>query len=304
MKIVNNCRKQLNKIMFKEMKGFSGVTHMLIATFLFQLIWILPIFSMYISQVKAKDTVTIILFWGILIGASLLPDLDNNVSTAKYQLGIIGRILSMFMVMVSSMVYSIFHTKNDKCKSQHRMLWHTLFIYMAELVIIYFFHPTNDYTILEIVKSKMSIMNNSAALIAILFFFLSCCSIYLFINFICYYGGKIISWKVFNVIKIVLSLACFVFLGSRVSLGYLKFISYAVCIGSMFHNIGDLFSLGSVPVFFPVPIKKQLWLKPKLPFQLETGGVANRVLNFVLLIVVVTLFLCIFGYISLEGLKI
>lgn len=293
---------KFNRFFTREVKGFAGITHMLIATVLFQIIWILPIFSSQTSMIKEKGIVAVVLFWGIVLGASLMPDLDNTQSTAGYQLGLLGKVMSMFMMMTSGMIYSLFRTKKDHCKSQHRMFWHTPFICIIGFVIVIFFTPKSDSTVFGCVQDivsnksfKIDGMNFSGFSVILLLFILCVASFHLFLNTVCYKLGKIFARDFFSIAKMVLTIACAVYLGFTMPIEYIKFMSYGVCIGNLFHNIGDLFSLGSIPLLFPIPIKGEIWHKPYFPFQLETGGMANQILNFALGIIIIILFLVMKG---------
>lgn len=290
----------MKKFLIKKIKGFSGITHMLIATLLFQIIWLLPIFSQYTEGIKEKGIIAILLFWGIVIGSSIIPDLDNEVSTAKYQLGFLGQIISMFMVMISSIVTSITRMKNDHFKSQHRLFWHAPTVYIISFILIMFLHPSVDITLFSAIKNGFKDINISEFSVTIIFFILTISSFYLFMNSLCYNAGRFFLKKFFSTLKSVVSIAAFLFLFFKAPISYLKLMSYGVCVGSLFHNIGDLFSLGSIPIFFPIPIKKQMWYRPHLPFQLETGGVRNKVLDFVLFIIMVAGFLFIFGFLTFK----
>lgn len=109
-------------------------------------------------------------------------------------------------------------------------------------------------------------MNILEASIVLVFFILTISAFYLFMNSVCYNAGKLFARKFFSILKSVVTGAAFAFLLFSAPISYLKFMVYGVCLGSIFHNIGDLFSLGSIPIFFPISVKGQMWYRPHLPF--------------------------------------
>lgn len=106
-----------------------------------------------ISPIKDYNFLGVMIFWNVVLGASLIPDLDNQDSTAGYQLGILGKIITMFAVMTSGVIYGISRTGKDTCKSQHRMFWHTPLSVIISIILALFFTPKSDVTIFEYIRA-------------------------------------------------------------------------------------------------------------------------------------------------------
>ncbi len=284
----------------EEHKGFSGITHWLISIMFFFLMWITPwaFARQYIQSINQSVLFATMTFF-LIGGASLLPDLDSSPlqeggSTAVYQLGWLGQGLSILAITISGVVYAVLHTRYDaKPKSQHRMLFHTPFIAIALYVYTMYFMeiPYEDQSLVDAIGS-VGFKDTRLYSLAILIFFASC-AIYL--------GASMLVYKVLKLLKkqkytqfvclaiMVLSILYMLWLPGR----ELRLVGVSIALGYLFHLVGDLFSKGSIPMFFPVPVpyklsapkKVQFWNKPRIPFALTTGGVANTILNFVLTVV-------------------
>lgn len=280
--------KKLKCVLMENHAGFSGITHWLIAIFLFFCMWLIPwsISKDYITFISSNVIYAILIFF-VIGGASLIPDLDSSPlqeggSTAVYQLGLLGQGLSILAITISGVVYSLFHTRYDeKPKSQHRMLFHSFII--PVLIFLYSLYLIPDTN--EKLKNYMTFESTNMFVTV----FVAGISVYL--------GGSILFYKLLSIFGAqsktqILSLSC---MGA--SIGYMFFMPYsdlrmigiAIALGYFFHILGDLLTKGSSPIFFPIPTFKNkhliFWRKPYLfgsSFAITTGGVINTVLNFVL----------------------
>ena len=296
----------MNKILNEEHYGFSGITHWLIAVCFFFLLWLIPIdfVKNYISIIQSNIVLFVMTFF-IIGGASLLPDLDSSPlqeggSTAVYQLGFLGYGLSILAITISQVVYTIFHTKYDqKPKSQHRMLFHTFFIPVVIFIYCMFILPLPEGKIFDDLKDGIS---GSEYSILILIFFTGV-SIYL--------GASMLIYKILKLFKkqkytqficLAIMIGCISYILLVATNEQIKLIGASIAFGYFFHIIGDLFSKGSSPIFFPIPVpyklskitKVQFWKKPNIPFALTTGGVANKILNFIMCAIDLLLFYILF----------
>ena len=287
--MLNKLKKELNK----EHQGFAGVTHWLIAILFFFLMWLTPIniAKQFISSISNNRMFTFIIFLAIG-GASLLPDLDSSPlqeggSIAIYQLGILGRALSLICIVISSVVWSVMHTEHDeKPPSQHRMLFHSPFIALVLFVINKFGYEASSTT-----AASLGWKSLPASVYVIIF--IGAISVYL--------GSSIFFYKILNLIGKQRHTQFFSYIFMIIALwnmwkmpfSQLKLIGIAVSLGYLFHIIGDVFTKGSAPLFFPIPtpvktkkgIGFRMWWKPYLmggKFAIETGGTINIILNFVL----------------------
>jgi membrane-bound metal-dependent hydrolase YbcI (DUF457 family) len=101
---------------------------------------------------------------------------------------------------------------------------------------------------------------------------------------ITYKIGRIIARKAMNVIKTLSTLAIFFFIMVKAPESVIRFLGAGIYIGALFHCVGDAFSLGSIPFVYPIPVKKQAYWRPHIPGQIETAGLANKILDIALLV--------------------
>lgn len=280
----------LNDLLKEEHKAFSGITHVLIATFLFLCMWMIPwqFATDYISAINENKSFALLIFL-IIAGSSLLPDLDSSPlqeggSTAVYQLGVLGYALSIVAITLSQIVWSLSHTRYDeKPKSQHRMLWHSLVIPLLIYLYVKFAMPSGGSRLWD---HRDNIEYYS---MFILLFFASI-SVYL--------GSSIFLYRIFKLAnkQSKTQFACLtIMVGSII---YMLFTDYsnlvligeAISLGYAFHIFGDLLTKGSSPVLFPIPTRKNghliMWRKPYIlghTLAITTGGALNIILNFVLM---------------------
>lgn len=286
----DNLKTALNE----EHKGFVGYTHWLIAVACFLLMWVIPnkFSSGFINAIASSWAFAFLIFF-VIGGGSLLPDLDSAIeqgggSAAIYQLGFIGHLLSLLCVTISGVFYSIFHTKYDKKpKSQHRMLFHAPIIPILIFIYSNWMIPVNESNLWHNIK------NIDYAGIIVLVFFAGCC-IYLGANMFFYKTLSLINkhWytsKICTGIMIISIIYMF-----TVSFDKLRLIGIAMSLGYLFHVLSDVFTKGSAPLFFPIPIPSELtppgkfrfWWHPYIissKFTVTTGSVINIILNFALI---------------------
>ena len=231
---------------------------------------------------------------GCFIGSALLPDLDGKVSTAGYQLGVFGSTIRVFMVSFSSLIYSLVKTKKDDTNTFHRMFFHTPFSVI--LIYLYCYICTKNLdnkTMWGLIRNGEILNINFIFYIFLIFIIIS--SFYLFINKLCYHVSFIIPRKVLEVIKSIIFIFFIFYTVVKASPQHLFTLSGAVCLGWLSHIIADFFSKGSVPIFFPIPVKKRFWYKPMFPFQVETGGFVNKTIDLALFVISVLLIIFILG---------
>lgn len=111
---------------FKEESGFMGRTH---AAFSVGLYFILLIYFRDMIMFKNISLIqwlsVVICGLIIVVGASLIPDLDNTNSKALNELNFVGSYLSLAMRKIADGFYMGTRTKYDTF-STHRTLWHSL----------------------------------------------------------------------------------------------------------------------------------------------------------------------------------
>lgn len=293
----------LKRHLFRKVSGFTGITHLLLAMTLFFLLLLFPLpFSKEFVHTTMSDLKYFIILLFIMSGAALIPDLDNDESTAGYQLGFVGSLIKVFMKTTAFMAFSLYHLKNDrKPKSMHRLLWHTPFVSICLLLYFSCFSPTGDSSFWDLASSVSGgkefvvfIVNHTSTIVTLVAAY--ACGI-LGSNIILYWPMKLlpIGYKVKALVNNVVPLAIVVVLVTM-PVGDLKYVGIAIGLGYLFHIIGDLISEGSVPVHWPIPWKGKAYNTPWIlgPFQIRTGGIVNTLLNFVLLGINIFLLISLF----------
>lgn len=288
----NNCKYDNNVLNFlnEEHDGFQGLTHWLISVLFFLLMWLIPwsFGNNFIASIRDSVGFTFLIFF-VIGGGSLLPDLDSSTlqgggSTAIYQLGILGEALSIAMITISGVIYSICHTRyDDKPKSQHRMLFHAPIIAILIYLFVLFSIPNTNQRVLD----NISVQNVG---ILILVFFAGV-SIYLGSNMLIYKLLKLIGRQYQTQFICLGIMTISVFYMVTMPYSRLKLVGTALALGYLFHIIADVFTKGSAPLFFPIPVPNKkghlrFWWHPYLissKFTITTGSIVNIILNFVLM---------------------
>lgn len=146
-----NMKQQMTRMLSEKRKGFTGLTHVL---FSLLILTILLYFRVPIISTLLQGWMMIILGTIVIIGASLIPDLDNpknnGGSYATYTLGILGDIINIAMDIMSSIAYTLTATKHDRKrppKTQHRMLWHCPLVIIPLIILLAFTIPDSPKTL-------------------------------------------------------------------------------------------------------------------------------------------------------------
>jgi hypothetical protein len=174
--------------------------------------------------------------------------------------------------------------------SQHRCLFHTPFVGGLLTFALWKFVPPSDKIYFDLwseaVNSKQLgswFIDNIGTHMCV---FLAFCCIYL--------GVKIITFRVFKIMPkfiqrvgpSILIILCFGLI-LTFSMKEIKYIGLSIGFGYLFHIFADVFSQGSIPVLWPIPLpwKQQWWWRPYgLIFgKIYTGGTFNMFLNFAFL---------------------
>lgn len=298
--------KTIKDELMRKRKGFSGVGHLTSSLMLMALCMLLPIpvISDALHTAQGNILLFIVCFF-VLGGAALLPDLDNDVSSAGYSLGFFGSIMKGFMKSTATIVYQIFHMKNDRPpKSAHRLMWHAPIIGILLIILFGFNIPATDLTIFNALQNAVDsghifqwIAQNAVLFVFILLVIAStlCGS-----NMILYWPMKIlpVSNKVKKFADFVIPILIIFYIFTT-SYANIRIIGICIGAGYLFHTLGDLITQGSVPVIWPIPAfwKKQMYWSPWIlgPFQIRTGGIINTILNFAFAATAVILFVIAFS---------
>lgn len=277
------------------MKGFMGKTHALLSVMLMCICMLVPIDFLKKTLWLLKDNILFfIVGMVVLIGGALLPDLDNSQSSAGHSLGFMGSICTIFMQSIATIVFTLFHKRSDSQSPQfpHRYFWHTLISGIGIFLVFLFGLKGNDETILALIKTKgisMFIMENTALL-----FFI----IMLFIAVLC--GSDMITYRIIKFFKLpkllnyILPTIAIIYIFT-IDLNHLRILGLCIGLGYIFHIIEDSFADSGTPLFFPIPIHKQLWYRIKLtPITIKTGSLANTILDLIILVIDIVLIAFVF----------
>lgn len=279
------------------LKGFMGKTHALLSIALLCICLLIPIDVFKETIWLLKDNIVFFCV-GIVVtvGGALLPDLDNNRSSAGSTLGFMGSMFTTFMQSTSEIFWNIVHTKRERRPpTPHRYFWHTLVASIGVISLFYFGLPKGDVKILEDIKEKgigTWLQDN-----VVLLFFI----IFLFMAVLC--GSNMIMYRIIKFFKLPKALN---YISPTAMCGYLFFIDYThlrilgICIGLgyMFHCIEDCFADTGVPILWPIPIKGQFWHRIKFFVTCKTDteepSLANTIIDIVALAVDISLIAIIF----------
>lgn len=274
-----------------------GKTHALLSIALLCICLLIPIDVFKETIWLLKDNIVFFCV-GIVVtvGGALLPDLDNNRSSAGSTLGFMGSMFTTFMQSTSEIFWNIVHTKRERRPpTPHRYFWHTLVASIGVISLFYFGLPKGDVKILEDIKEKgigTWLQDN-----VVLLFFI----IFLFMAVLC--GSNMIMYRIIKFFKLPKALN---YISPTAMCGYLFFIDYThlrilgICIGLgyMFHCIEDCFADTGVPILWPIPIKGQFWHRIKFFVTCKTDteepSLANTIIDIVALAVDISLIAIIF----------
>jgi hypothetical protein len=286
--------KEINR---KMIKGFMGRTHCLLSIMLMCICMLLPVKFFKETLWLLKDNILFfIVGLVVLVGGALLPDLDNSQSSAGNTLGPLGSICTIFMQAISSIIWTIYHGRNDMTPiNQHRYLWHTFIVGIGFICLFWFLLPTGDTTILLAIKESGDILTfiqeNTMLIFFIIIVFMAvlCGSDMLF--------GKILQFfKLPSIINYIFPTLIIVYIFT-IDLNHLHILGICVGFGYLFHIIEDFFADSGIPLLWPIPIKNQVWHRCRFIVTCTTGGIINTILDIVILAIDVVLIALIF----LEG---
>lgn len=287
-------------------KGFNGVTHLIIGVFIASVVFLVVTFpidqiSTYSEHVTG-GVVSIIISFFIITGGSLFPDLDSKRSTAMFRLGVPGRFLNLFMISTGNAIWKLYHCRRDKRPGMyHRVIYHTP-AFVVLMTFVFMTAPISDDAIWSsFIDTKV---RDLPSYIADKFpVFLIIASAYLMIKlsvgtllykpFKKLFRKQLASDATASIIAIFLT-----YFIMNMSYTEVRMVGVTVVIGYSSHLIGDLFTRGSIPLLWPMPIKGEAYHRPNFFFQISSdegpAGMVNRVviigIIFVLAMIAIRVF--------------
>lgn len=265
--------------------AFSGPLHFASALFVFCAV--LFAFPTFVEAISGSSS-ALVPFVILILGFSLIPDLDNTQSTAKSAVAG-GGILSEVFQLTSLMWQQLVHTRrDDDLNNPHRKLWHTPFCWLVVAVLVTFLSSTHLFQFSTPSFWKLpSYSFNSGKLIIFLLLFLAAQVALAGIE------KTILSSKKkslgLTILKTVLA-AGIGFLGvlnlpSNMST---LWVGIGVLAGAWIHILGDWFTTQGVPLLHPIPYKGRMWWMFRLT-KIKSGGALEPILSAVFIVVSVLL---------------
>lgn len=256
--------------MFDKMKsdsGLMGPTHALSAIAIaFLVTWLASDFMLG-TVLGSDNAVVFIAAIIIIVGASLMPDLDAVQSTSINTLGAVGVLLSKSMRAFSSLVQNTIRAKGDSSGADpHRGFWHTI---VAAFLIGFL---TTLLTSIDIVVFSLGDKEVSIALLVVVFIIFI--SIQLFIASLFKSLHKKIKGSLIGKIAVragSLLIAILLVIILPADLSY-NWVGAAVTFGWIAHLLGDMMTVAGVPVFFPLKFNGKRWWNFRFPLGIRAGG--------------------------------
>lgn len=286
----------MRDLLFSEHYGFMGKTHWLMSTAMFIGLWhmphwvplIGPYLSKYLVEINSSY-IFLVLIFAVMGGASLIPDLDSSKmeggnSTAGEKLGFLGSLISLGLVSMAHVVWSVLHLPGDeKPKSGHRLIWHAGIVPSFILFWMLLTFPNTNQTV-----SRTLNLHNLAFNISLTFaVVLLSVSVYIGINQLLYRLLSLVGYGRYVQIGGWIGFSSSLFAFYTMPFSQMRLLGITFAIGYLFHVIEDVFSKGGVPLLFPIPIpedsKMKMWFKHYIPYNIavETGGVINTILDYI-----------------------
>lgn len=251
----------------KSDSGLMGPTHALSAiAFTFLFTWLAGDF-MFDKVLGTNDLIVFIAALIIIVGASLMPDLDAVQSTSINTLGFIGVFLSKVMRGFSSIVQETIRSKSDSSGADpHRGFWHTI---LSAFLIGFL-----TYSLTLINSELFKIGEKSVSVALFLIVFIIFISIQLFIASLIKPLQKKMKSSVTLKLGVTIGslfLAILLVMLLPKDLNY-NWVGAAVTFGWIAHLLGDMMTVAGVPVLFPLKFKGKRWWNFKFPLGIKAGG--------------------------------
>ena len=257
--------------------GLMGPTHALSAVAISLLFAWLARDFMFNTLLGSKDIVVFISAIIIIIGASLMPDLDAVNSTSINVLGIAGATLSTGMRAFSSVIQNLIKGPYDKSSDPHRGFWHT---FLSAFVVGALISAITSINVKIFILANDEITIASLVVIFIIYISLQLTMASLAKPFYKKKGNKII-------VKIgILMISVLLLLTLPKDLNY-RWVGAAVTFGWIVHLLGDLLTVSGVPVLFPLKHKGKRWWNFRSPVGIKANGlIENSILIPLFLIII------------------
>lgn len=247
--------------------GLMGPTHALSAvaiSFLFT--WIASEF-MFEKLLGSNNYIVFIAAVIIIVGSSLMPDLDASQSTSINTLGPIGSGLSKMMRSTSSIIQSSIRSKNDSAHPDpHRGFWHTILSGIMIGLI------TMSLTSVDVIVFSFKDTEVTIAMVIVIFIIYISIQLLMASLFKKFYKktkGSIKGKLAMKSSSLIVSIALLILLPSELNYNW---VGVAVAFGWIVHILGDAMTVSGVPLLFPFKYKGKRWWSFRLPLGIKAGG--------------------------------
>lgn len=251
----------------KSDSGLMGPTHALSAIAIaFLVTWLASDFMLG-TVLGSDNAIVFVTATIIIVGASLMPDLDAVQSTSINTLGIIGTMLSKSMRAFSSIIQSTFRSSSDSpSPDPHRGFWHT-FISAFVIGLLTMGLTSINYVLFTI--KGVDILVSVFIVVFIVYISMQLLMASLFKSFYKKSKGSPISNVVVKVGSLALAIVLIAMLPKDLSYNW---VGAAVTFGWIAHILGDTMTVAGVPALWPLKFKGKRWWNFSLPLGIRAGG--------------------------------
>lgn len=271
----------------KSDSGLMGPTHALSALAIALLVAWLASDFMFNTLLGSNNIIVFISAVIIIIGASLMPDLDAVNSTSINTLGIAGAILSTGMRAFSSVIQGLIKGPYDKSGDPHRGFWHT---FLAAIFIGVIISAITSINIKVMSVANIELTVASIVVVFIIYISLQLAMASLAKAFYKKKGSNIII----KIGTLIISFALLVTLPKDLSY---KWVGVAVSFGWIAHLLGDMMTVAGVPVLFPLKFKGKRWWNFRAPIGIKANGFIEN--TFLIPIFTIIIFVSLYNIIPL-----
>ena len=251
----------------KSDSGLMGPTHALMAIAMtFLITWLASDFMLG-TVFGSYNSIVFISAVIIIIGASLMPDLDAVQSTSINTLGPIGVALSKIMRATSSIIQKTFRSSSDsKDPDPHRGFWHTI---LSALLIGFIVTGLTSIKFNMFTIWNFVVTFDKFIVVFIIFISIQLLIASLFKSLYKKSKGSITGGISMGIGSLVIAVTLISLLPPDLSYNW---VGAAVTFGWIAHILGDMITVSGVPLLFPLKYRGKRWWDFRLPLGIKAGG--------------------------------
>lgn len=254
----------------KSDKGLMGPTHALFALTMALLATWIASDLMFKKILGTTDLLVYCAALVIIVGSSLMPDLDAVNSTVINVLGIIGSVLSSAMRAFSSFIQSTIKGPYDKAGDPHRGFWHTL---VASFLIGFVISMLTNIKIPLFSIGGTQFTVSSVIIVFIIYISIQLTLASLFKSFYKKQSKSILMKIGTGLGSLGFAVLLVRFMPTTINYNW---VGGAVTFGWITHLLGDMLTVSGVPILFPLKRKGKRWWNYRFPFGIKAGGYVEK----------------------------